>query len=260
MTKICFVIQPFDSAKYDKRYDDIYRPAIEAAGFEPYRVDKDASVAIPIDAIETGIRKSAICLADITADNPNVWYELGFAFATGRPVVMVCSEERIGKKYPFDIQHRSIIEYSADAPSDFSRLHDKLTAKLKAISEKGEFLRDIAESELITPVQGLGPSEVMVLAVLAGNCSLLDSSTSYYASKRDAEQANITSVGFNLAVRRLRAKNFVELPQLYDETDGEPYQGIRVTESGWAWIEANDSQFILHRASKAANVYDDLPF
>lgn len=34
--EICFVIQPFDSAKYDKRYDDIYRPAIEAAGFEPY--------------------------------------------------------------------------------------------------------------------------------------------------------------------------------------------------------------------------------
>jgi hypothetical protein len=29
---ICFVIQPFDSgSKYDKRFEDIYKPAIEAA-------------------------------------------------------------------------------------------------------------------------------------------------------------------------------------------------------------------------------------
>jgi hypothetical protein len=257
--EICFVIQPFDSAKYDKRYDDIYRPAIEAAGFEPYRVDKDVSVSIPIDAIETGIRKAAICLADITADNPNVWYELGYAFAIGRPVVMVCSEERTGKKYPFDIQHRSIIEYLADAPSDFSRLHEKLVAKLKALGEKGELLRNIAASDLITPVQGLSPSEVMVFAVLAGSCSLVDSSISYYGCKRDAEQANVTSVGFNLAIRRLLAKNFVELRQLYDETDGESYQAIQITENGWTWLEANDSQFILHRSPTTAGD-DELPF
>jgi hypothetical protein len=40
----CFVIQPFDSGKYDKRYADVYRPAIVDAGLEPYRVDKDPSV------------------------------------------------------------------------------------------------------------------------------------------------------------------------------------------------------------------------
>jgi hypothetical protein len=32
---------------------------------------------------------------------------------------MVCSHERPDKKYPFDIQHRTIIPYVADAPSDF---------------------------------------------------------------------------------------------------------------------------------------------
>ncbi len=90
----CFVIQPFDSGKFDKRFTDVYKPAIEAAGLEAYRVDKDPSVLIPIDAIEEGIRKAEVCLADITTDNPNVWYELGFAFASRRPIVMVCSDER----------------------------------------------------------------------------------------------------------------------------------------------------------------------
>ena len=101
----CFVIQPFDSGKYDKRYADVYRPAIVDAGLEPYRVDKDPSVIVPINAIEQGIRGSLVCLADITTDNPNVWYELGFAFASGKPVVLLCGDERTGKKYPFDVQH-----------------------------------------------------------------------------------------------------------------------------------------------------------
>lgn len=96
----CFVIQPFDSGKFDKRYDDVYKPAIEAAGLEAYRVDRDPKVEIPIEAIEDGIRNAAICLADITADNPNVWYELGYTFAADRPVVMVCSEETVNPKIP----------------------------------------------------------------------------------------------------------------------------------------------------------------
>lgn len=34
-------------------------------------------VQVPIESIEQGIRKATVCLADITEDNPNVWYELG---------------------------------------------------------------------------------------------------------------------------------------------------------------------------------------
>lgn len=45
----CFVIQPFDNDKFDKRYQDIFKPAIDKAELDPYRVDKDLSVRIPID-------------------------------------------------------------------------------------------------------------------------------------------------------------------------------------------------------------------
>lgn len=62
----CFVIQPFDAGKFDKRFLDIYKPAIEAAGLDAYRVDKDPGVSVPIDAIESGIKSASICLADIT--------------------------------------------------------------------------------------------------------------------------------------------------------------------------------------------------
>jgi len=167
----CFVIQPFDRGKFDKRFFDIYKPAIEAAGLSAYRVDEDPAVSVPIESIEKGIRDAAICLADITTDNPNVWYELGYAFSAARPVVMVCSNERT-TKYPFDIQHRSIIPYCPESSSDFDELRTRLTAVLNAQVTSRVLLQDMAKSDPVATVEGLSYPEILVVGVLAGNASL----------------------------------------------------------------------------------------
>jgi hypothetical protein len=99
----CFVIQPFDGGKFDGRYKDTFKPAIIDAGFEAYRVDEDPSVSIPIEHIEKGIREAAVCFAEITIDKPNVWFELGYAIACRKPIVMVC-ERNARSKFPFDVQ------------------------------------------------------------------------------------------------------------------------------------------------------------
>jgi hypothetical protein len=102
MSERCFVIQPFDDGgPFDKRYDDVLVPAIRAAELEEYRVDRDPNVAIPIDQIETAIPTSVICLADITLDNPNVWFELGYAIALAKQVVLICNKNRAT---PFSIR------------------------------------------------------------------------------------------------------------------------------------------------------------
>jgi len=251
---VCFVIQPFDSGKFDKRFDDVYKPAIEAAGLEAYRVDRDPTVEIPIEAIEDGIRSAAICLADITSDNPNVWYELGYAFAAGRPVIMVCSEERKEKKYPFDIQHRTIINYQTEAPSDFDSLRSTLTARLEALLNKTAALRQIVESEQVALLQGLSQPELMVLASLAGDTGLPGSSSSLYSLKHDSERSGLTALGFSLAFRRLVSKNLIEIVQVEDER-GDEYEASRLTEGGWNWIETNESLFVLRRQPP-----DDIPF
>jgi len=163
----CFVIQPFDEGKFDKRYKQIFSPAIIAAGATPNRVDEDVQVEVPIEAIEKGIREAAVCLADITLDNPNVWFELGYAIAIGRPVAMICSTERVGK-YPFDIQHRAVIRYKIDAPEDYIDLEEKITDKIKVLLEKREALLELSREEAIAPVDGLTQGELTVLAVIAG--------------------------------------------------------------------------------------------
>ncbi len=131
----CCVFQIFDDGgAYDKRYDEVILPAIKAADLEPYRVDRDAGAEIPIDTLHEEIRRSAVCLADITPNNPNVWYELGFAVASDQPIVMICKK---GRTLPFDTHHRSTIFYTQESPRDFEHLKNEITSCLKAALETG---------------------------------------------------------------------------------------------------------------------------
>jgi hypothetical protein len=243
----CFVIQPFDKGKFDKRYDDIYEKAIRAAGFDPYRVDRDHGVSVPIDSIESGIRTAAVCFADISEDNPNVWYELGFAFAARRPVVMACSDARAGSKFPFDIQHRAIVVYKTESTSDFTMLSENLTSKIKAVSEREDQLSELSEATLITPVSGMSQPELMVLAVLASSLSSPDATLSQWAAKRDAESAGVTGMGFNLALRRLQTKGFIETGLEENPHHDEPTAVLSLLNRAWDWIDVNESKFVLHQ-------------
>jgi predicted house-cleaning noncanonical NTP pyrophosphatase (MazG superfamily) len=246
----CFVIQPFDAGRYDKLYRDVYAPAIEAAGYKPYRVDKDPSVTVLIDSIESGIKSAIVCLADITEDNPNVWFELGYALASNRPVVMVCAENRQGRMFPFDIQHRPIILYKPESSSDFEVLKEAITGRIKAIVKKDEFLQKMSENEPVTPVAGLSPPEIMLVALLAGGFTH-NSTISAWHLKEDAERAGITGVGMNLAVRRLLTKQFIEEVTEYEPyNNNEEYTAYKLLDRAWEWIEANEDRIVMLRASK----------
>jgi hypothetical protein len=179
----CFVIQPFDNDKFDKRFVDIFEPAIVKAGFDAYRFDKDLSVRIPIDDIEKGISESVICFAEITTDNPNVWYELGFAFACNKDVVMVCSDERQGK-FPFDIQHRHVITYKTSSTSDFTSLEDTITRKIKAFQLKSKTVKQLNTTPVVE-TEGLKGHEIALLILIMENQVSSEDSTSIYSLKNE---------------------------------------------------------------------------
>lgn len=254
----CFVIQPFDGGKFDKRYNDAFAPAIEDAGLVPYRVDQDPNVEVPIEAIERGIRESVMCLADITTNNPNVWYELGFAFASSKPVIIVCCDDRSNKGFPFDIQHRTVVRYSSESTSDFEKLKKEVTTRIEALLKK-ESIQELASSTPLSDIGGLSQPELTVLAVLAGESALPDSAGSVYSLKNDVERAGFTSIAFGLGWRRLLSKGLVESTEITN-FDGETYDGARLTESGWRWIESNESMFSLKKPPTRAKVDDGIPF
>jgi hypothetical protein len=255
----CFVIQPFDNGRFDKRYEDVFAPAIRQAGLEPYRVDRDPGSSVPIEDIEAGIRTSEACLADITLDNPNVWYELGFAMAYKKPVILVSSTER-SERFPFDIQHRQVITYATESPRDFDALRDDIAKRLQARVEGQHRLQSLAAISPIQETEGLLPHEMAALISLAEGESGPYSGTSAWSLHRKMESAGFTKIAANLSLASLVRKGFVEQATLRDDRDNE-YDGYRVTDSGFGWLNANQSRIVLrHNAPQGQGLDDDIPF
>src|SRR6185436_18822595 len=144
-----------------------------------------------------GIRASSICLADISTDNPNVWFELGFAIAAQREVVILCSASR-RDRFPFDVQHRNVITYTTESSSDFVELKDKITKRLKAILAKGSRIEAAASISPIADVEALAQHEVVALVSVAQNLDHPGDIVSTYTIRQDMEKAGFTKVAVTL--------------------------------------------------------------
>lgn len=248
----CFVMQPFDKDVFDQRYEDVIAPAIRDADLEPYRIDQDPKVSIPIQDIEAGIREADICLAEITKDNPNVWFELGYAIACRKEVVLICSKER-KERFPFDIQHRTIITYNTGSPRDFETLRGEITQKVRAYLKKAETLTTISEISKTAKFEGLDQHEIVCLAAIAENLEHPQDHVSVYLIKRDMETAGFTKVAATLALASLLQKGFVEQGSYGDHDVREYYTAYSLLEPGWKWILGNKEQFALRKP-------EELPF
>lgn len=252
----CFVIQPFDGGKFDKRFDDIFAPAIIAADLEPYRVDRDPGVTIPIEDIQSGIESSRACLADITTDNPNVWFELGYAIAAQREVVLICSDERTSR-FPFDVQHRKTIKYSTESSRDFEQLREKITTRLTAILDKEGRLGSLARMSSVAAVEGLEQFEIATLVAVAQQLPDPTGGASAYMIRQDMEKAGFTHIATTLGVRGLLSKQMLEgyEEQGYDDA----YTAYRVTEPGMAWLHQNTDKLKL-KADPPPPPKEEIPF
>ncbi len=260
----CFVIQPFDNGPYDRRYKDVLVPAITDAGLEPYRVDEDPCVTVPIENIEGGIREAEICLADITTNNPNIRYEVGFAMASGRPVVMICAEPRMDP-YPFDVRHRQIIPYTLQSSSDFEKLRKDVTARLAAQAKKAEEMQTVAAmSQVTTITEGLSPHEISVLITIMSRASAPTDGLAPYEIKESMQRSGFTSMASTLALAGLNKKGLIEYYEFTDYDDNQ-YTKCRLSQTGIDWMLENEDRFRLTReepqpSSSGPITDEDIPF
>lgn len=244
---VCFVIQPFDHDKFDKRYDDVFVPAIKAADLEAYRVDRDPSVDNLLDAIERGIDGCTAFLADITLDNPNVWYELGYANAVGKPHCICCSEERTSK-FPFDVSHLNITRYKVGSSSDFQDLERKITERLKAVVTREAKLVSIRSTVgSLTETEGLAPHEVVALTILFGYQFDDEPGLTAPSLQSSMEKAGFTKTGANLALTELLEKGHLTRGQGHDDF-GSAYVLYSLTRSGIEWLRKNQDKLVLTRS------------
>ena len=105
-------LKPFFIAMpYKEDFDNVYyygiKKPIEDIGRQCERVDQEKFVGDIVERIKTRIKESELIIADITGNNPNVFYEVGYAQGIGKKVVLISQE----KEAPFDLRTQRQIIY-----------------------------------------------------------------------------------------------------------------------------------------------------
>ena len=242
----CFVIQPFDKGAYDKRYEDVIVPAIVNAGLEEYRVDRDPATKALIEAIEDGIRSSDACIAEITTDNPNVWYELGFAIANGKPHVMICDSTSRTGPFPFDVSHRPIIRFVPESPRDFQALQGEITSRLRALLEATDRTQTMATIKSSETISGLSPHEMAALQIVMENQSAAGYSLTAWEVQEQMVKGGFTKLAGALSLQLLADRQYVESVERSDDFNNTFIQCC-ITRRGINWLLQNQDLFQLRR-------------
>lgn len=91
-------------------YNDLLKPAIEAAGLAVFRADEEQAAGdIKTDMFQE-LLIADLVVADLTLDNPNVWYELGVRHALRARGIVLIQGPR--DKQPFDIYTDRKLNYN----------------------------------------------------------------------------------------------------------------------------------------------------
>lgn len=117
-----FVLIPFD-----KKFDDIYMLGIKetAAHLDilAERVDEQIFQEGILERIYRQIEVADIIIADMSGQNPNVFYEVGYAHAKGKLCILMTSD---AADIPFDLKHHRHLVYG----KSINGLRDQLSQEL----------------------------------------------------------------------------------------------------------------------------------
>ncbi|WP_022943308.1 hypothetical protein [Psychromonas hadalis] len=124
-----FIVMQFTD-EFNSLYVEIIKPICEKFGYEVVRADNMFTNGVLIEDITSAIRDCSLVLADITPDNPNVYYEVGYAHAINKPTIMLC--DKVRSKLPFDVSGFRCIFYS-NSISGKSQVESSLIKHLEAL-------------------------------------------------------------------------------------------------------------------------------
>ena len=117
-------------------YEDAIRPAIVAAGYDPFRIDRHDFAGKIDDEIIAQIRQSRFLVADFTHQlsatvRGSVYYEAGFAHGLNIPVIFTAHK---GSDLHFDTAHFNHLLWTSD---DLPKLKEGLRHRILRLAELG---------------------------------------------------------------------------------------------------------------------------
>lgn len=129
---LCFVLMPFGDDMLQQVYEVHIKPTVERVGLQCKRADDILGPTPIMEDIWKGISGARVVLAELTGQNPNVFYELGLCHAIGKDAILLAQDI---KWVPFDVRHRRTIIYTP-TPRGCKQLEEVLGKTLEALSGK----------------------------------------------------------------------------------------------------------------------------
>ena len=143
MSLSAFVLMPF-AKTFDKRYG-VIKLAVRGAEMRCTRADKQSFHRQGItERITQQIDDADVLIADLSTNNPNVLFEVGYAYAKNKLCILLTKD---AKAIPFDLKNRRHIIFSG-----LDDLRAKLTNDLKALNSEAELSFDRGDSECVATV------------------------------------------------------------------------------------------------------------
>ncbi len=121
-----FLAMPF-SDPYDDLYTHVFEPVCERCQLIAYRSEKTYQTGVIMAEIVQKIIRSHVA----NPPNPNVYYEVGFAHAMGKQVILV-ADRNCPNKLPFDVSPFRVLMYE-----------DRIAGKETILKELVGYLRNI---------------------------------------------------------------------------------------------------------------------
>lgn len=127
--KKCFIVSPIGDEhthvrkRADQLFNHILEPACRACGFEADRIDLRNTADCITDSILTDLSESELVIADLTDHNPNVFFEVGYRKATGRPMIYLREK---GSELPFDVMTTRALEYDLNNLDAVKEIKERL--------------------------------------------------------------------------------------------------------------------------------------
>lgn len=231
-----FVLMPFD-----EKFNDIYtfgiKGAAEDAGAYAERIDEQIFTEGILERIFNQINKADVIVADMTGRNQNVFYEVGYAHALGKIVLLLTQN---ADDIPFDLKHRQHIVYAGKIETLRSKLSERLVWAISESGRKGK--QNLLERLLVSRSnveipEAISPNNFPIIEKFP--LSMVSSSQNYKAilnfsiRNRSSETINISfiylfahseffasaDVEHDLDLRMIRGYSFIEA-NTFDSPDG----------------------------------------
>ncbi|MDY9925634.1 hypothetical protein [Methanosarcina sp.] len=161
-----FVLMPFA-----EDFDDIYKLGIKEAAKEvgayAERVDEQIFTEGILERIFNQINKADVIVADMTGRNPNVFYEVGYAHALGKIVLLLTQKV---DDIPFDLKHKQHIIYG-NSGSKIQNLRSELDPKLNwAINESKRKEKEDSSRRISVSISSIGRNSTNEFIEIPEDC------------------------------------------------------------------------------------------